>query len=67
MSWLQRFVDIEQDHADVEIKESLLKVFQRKQPEISIYNFYYMKRKKTISRLQLLMTVLNKILKKSKF
>ena len=30
MSWLQGFVDIEQDHADVEIKESLVKVFQRK-------------------------------------
>ena len=46
MICLQVFVEIEQDHTDVEIKESLVKVFQKKYPEISIYDFDYVKREK---------------------
>ena len=46
MICLQGFVEIEQDHAEVEIKESLVKVFQKKYPEISIYDFDYVKREK---------------------
>ena len=34
MICLQGFVEIEQDHTEVEIKESLVKVFQKKHPEI---------------------------------
>ena len=43
---LQGFVEIEQDHIEVQIKESLVKVFQKKYPEISIYDFDYVKREK---------------------
>ena len=65
---LQGFVEIEQDHTEVEIKESLVKVSQKKYPEISIYDFVYVKReKKTISRFRQLMTVLNGTSKESKF
>ena len=46
MICLQGFVEIEQDHTEVEIKELLVKVFQKKYPEISIYDFDYVKRKK---------------------
>ena len=67
MICLQGFVEIEQDHTEVKIKESLVKVFQKKYPEISIYDFDYVKREKTISRFQQLMTVLNGISKESKF
>ena len=44
MICLQGFVEIEQDHTEVEIKELLVKVFQKKYPEISIYDFDYVKR-----------------------
>ena len=54
-------MEIEQDHTEVKIKESLVKVFQKKHPEISICDFDYVKREKTISRFQQLMTVLNGI------
>ena len=43
---LQGFVEIEQDHTDLKIKESLVKVFQKKYPKISIYDFDYVKREK---------------------
>ena len=46
MICLQGFVEIEQDHTEVKIKESLVKVFQKKYPEISIYDFDYVKREK---------------------
>ena len=62
MICLQGFVETEQDHTDLEIKESLVKVFQKKYPKISIYDFNYVKREK-----KLLMTVLNGISKESKF
>ena len=64
---LQGFVEIEQDHTDLEIKESSVKAFQKKYPKISIYDFDYVKKEKTISRFQLLMRVLNGISKESKF
>ena len=67
MICLQGFVEIDQDHTGVKFKESLVKVFQKKYPEISIYDFDYVKREKTISRFQQLMTVLNGISKESKF
>ena len=43
---LQGFVEIEQDYTEVEIKELLVKVFKKKYPEISIYDFDYVKREK---------------------
>ena len=46
MICLQGIVEIEQDHTDLEIKESLVKVFQKKYPKISIYDFDYVKRGK---------------------
>ena len=46
MICLQGFVEIEQDHTEVKIKELLIKVFQKKYPEISIYDFDYVKREK---------------------
>ena len=46
MICLQGFVEIEQDHRQVEIKESLVKVFQKKYSEISFCNFDYVKREK---------------------
>ena len=46
MICLQGFVEIEQNHTGVEIKKLLVKVFQKKYPEISIYDFDYVKREK---------------------
>ena len=46
MICLQGFVEIVQDHTDLEIKELLVKVFQKKYPKISIYDFDYVKREK---------------------
>ena len=41
MICLKGFVEIEQDHTEVQIKKSLVKVFQKKYPETSIYDFDY--------------------------
>ena len=59
MICLWQFVEIGQDHTEVEI-ESLVKDFQKKFTELSIYDFDYVKREKNnILIPKQLMTVLN--------